>query len=62
MSNNSRTVEIKEIDGNRYRLVKFNDKFVIYKCNKTNAKEAQFGQDIKQFSDENEAKKFFNKL
>lgn len=62
MSIYPKTIAKKKVNDNSYRLVQFSDKFVIYKDSMIRGKEADFGEEVKQFSDEIKAMKFFNNI
>lgn len=51
-------------DGKRhYRLIRFDDKYVVFKTTHLNGvTEAEFSETLREFSDEEKAKKFFNQF
>lgn len=62
MTDRTILIKVSEDGKQRYRLVKFNNKYVIFRDSGAQGKEAGFGDEIKGFSDEAEAKKFLDKL
>lgn len=60
-----RTISKKVTEDGKYhyRLVKFSDKYVIFR-NQSNQslKEAEFGETMSEFTDEKKAKNFFDKI
>jgi len=62
MTDRTILTKVSEDGKQSYRLVKLSNKYVIIRDSRAQGKEAEFGNEIKGFSDEAEAKKFLDKL
>lgn len=54
--------KVSEDGKQSYHLVKFSNRYVIFRDSRVRGEEAEFGDRIKEFSNEVKAKKFFGQL